>query len=132
MSAMAQIATIPRSVAATNGGWDEEVVSDLLALNYVRAVVFTNGQGRALRLNRRATVPDALAKVADLALAALAQTGAALDLGKLEVSACVYEHGIVLLAGSSSLRVAILADNGANLGSLLNNVKRIFRERPAP
>lgn len=131
MAAMAQIATISRSVSAPNAAWDEEVVSDLLALTYVRAVVFTNGQGRTLRLNRRATVPDGLAKIADLALAQLTQTGAALELGKLEVSACVYENGIMLLAGSSSLRVAVLADNGANLGSLLNNVKRIFRERQA-
>ena len=76
-------------------------------------------------------MPDGLAKIADLALAQLTQTGASLELGKLEVSACVYEHGMMLLAGSGSLRVAVLADNGANLGSLLNNVKRIFRERQA-
>ena len=129
---MAQIASISRSVAAPSVAWDEEVVNELLALNYVRAVAFTSGQGRALRVNRRATVPDTLAKIADLALAALTQAGAALDLGKLEVSACVYESGVMLLAGSGGVRVVVLADNGANLGSLLNNVRRIFRERQTP
>ncbi len=112
--------------------WDEEVLADLLATSYVRAVVFTNGQGRTLRMNRRATAPDALAKVADLALAALTQTGVALKLGRVEVSACVYEDGVVLLSGSQSVRVAVLADGGANLGTLLNHLRRIFPERRAP
>lgn len=108
--------------------WEAEVLNELLALQYVRAVVFTNGKGRTLRLNRRAAIPEGLAKSADLALAALTQTGAALQLGRLDVSACVYQDGVVILSGSGALRVAVLAEAGANLGTLLNHVRRIFRQ----
>lgn len=108
------------------------MLKEVLALPYVRAVVFTNGRGRALHVNRRRTTPEALAKVADVALAALSQAGAALQLGRLDVSACVYEEGVVVLSGAGSLRVAVLAEAGANLGTLLNQMRRIFRSEDAP
>lgn len=102
-----------------------------MALQYVRAVVVTNGQGRALHVNRRRSTPPGLAKLADLASAALLQAGAALQLGRLEVNAAVYQEGVLLLAGAGALRVAVLADAGANLGTLLNQVRRVFRKEEA-
>lgn len=108
--------------------WDEHVLSDLLALSYVRAVVFTNGKGRALHASHRVASIEGLAKIADLAQAALAQAGVALKLGQLEVSANIYEDGVVLLAGVGETRCAVLADAGANLGTLLNHARRLFRE----
>ncbi len=120
--------TATAAAATSSVTWEGEVLTELLALQYVRAVVFTNGRGHTLRLNRRATIPEGLAKSADLALAALNQTGVALQLGRLDVSACVYQDGVVILSGSGALRVAVLAEAGANLGTLLNHVRRIFRQ----
>jgi predicted regulator of Ras-like GTPase activity (Roadblock/LC7/MglB family) len=108
--------------------WDEDVLSDLLALPYVRGVVFTNGKGRAVHASHKLTSVDGLAKIGDLAQAALAQAGAALKLGALEVSACVYEDGVVLFSGVGETRCAVLADAGANLGTLLNHARRLFPE----
>jgi predicted regulator of Ras-like GTPase activity (Roadblock/LC7/MglB family) len=112
--------------------WSENILSDLLALQYVRAVALTNGKGRALQLNHRRAAPATLAKMADLALAALTQAGSALNIGEVEVNACVYQDGVLLLAGGGPVRAAVLADAGANLGTLLNQVRRIFRKEEAP
>jgi hypothetical protein len=97
----------------------------------VRAVLFTNGKGRALHVDGRDGHSPGLAKLADVAHAALARTGAALQLGRVEVSACIYKEGALLLAGSGKIRVAVLADAGANLGTLLNQVRRIFGKEEA-
>ncbi len=126
MSSVAQTKPIAGAVPSPPLTWDEEVLNELLALQYVRAVVFTDGKGRTLRMNGRAT-PDGLAKVADLALAALSQMGVALQLGRVDVSTCVYQDGVVILAGAGKLRVAVLTTAGANLGTLLNHMRRIFR-----
>lgn len=125
---MTQSIPLASSATVPSSAWNDEILRELLALQYVRAVVFTNGRGRALHVNRLRSTPPGLARVADLALASLAQAGSALQLGKLEVNACVYQEGVVLLAGTGALRVAVLADAGANLGTLLNQVRRLFRK----
>jgi hypothetical protein len=112
--------------------WNDEILRELLALQYVRAVAFTNGRGRALQVNEKRATPSGLAKLADLARAALTQAGDALQLGRVEVNACIYQEGVVLLAGTGAVRVAVLADAGANLGTLLNQVRRLFRQEETP
>lgn len=112
--------------------WNDDILRELLALQYVRAVVFTNGSGRALHVNRRRSTPAELAKVADLALGALERAGTALQLGRLEVNACVYQEGVVVSTSAGSMRAVVLADAGANLGTLLNQVRRLFRREETP
>jgi hypothetical protein len=124
---MSQSTNLARS-AADAPSWNEEVLSELSSLPYVRAVVFTDGRGGTLRVNRRRETVKGLAKLADLANAALTQAGASLELGSLEVGACVYEEGSLVLAGCGGVRVAVIADAGANLGALLNHVRRILRK----
>lgn len=126
---MSQAAFAMSAVTTSSTIWDDDVLSDLLALPYVRGVVFTNGKGRAVHASHRLAAVDGLAKIGDLAILALAQAGSALKLGTLEVSACVYEDGVVLLAGTGQTRCAVLADAGANLGTLLNHARRLFREQ---
>lgn len=128
---MTQATPLATATTPALAGWNEEILGELLTLHYVRAVVFTNGSGRAIQVNQRRAAPPQLAKVADLALAALTQTGSALQVGRLEVSANVYEEGVVVLAGAGALRVAVLTDSGANLGTLLNQVRRLFRQEEA-
>jgi len=124
---MSQAAIAVRAVKSSVS-WNDEVLKDLLALSYVRGVIFTNGKGRVIHANYEAAMVDGFAKIADLALAALGQTGVALKVGPLEVSACLYEQGVVLLSHGSAIRCAVLADAGANLGALLNHVRRLIRE----
>lgn len=128
------IQSTPLASASTPSAstWNDDILRELLALQYVRAVVFTNGSGRALHVNRRRSTPPGLAKVADVALAALSQAGTALQLGRLEVNACVYQEGVVVLTSAGPVRVAVLADAGANLGTLLNQVRRLFRKEETP
>jgi len=131
-SALTESRTAANTTSTTLTTWDEDVVNELIALPYVRAVVFTDGKGRTLRSNRRTTTPDDLARVADLALAAISRMGAALQLGRSEVNACVYQDGVLILSGSGKLQVAVLATAAANLGTLLNHTRRIFRQEQTP
>jgi hypothetical protein len=129
MTQSTPLASAPNLPTST---WNDDILRELLALQYVRAVVFTNGVGRVLHLNRRRATPPGLAKAADIALAALAQAGTALQLGRLEVNACVYQEGVVVLTSAGAVRVAVLADAGANLGTMLNQVRRLFRKEETP
>lgn len=106
--------------------WDGEVVADIASIDYVRAVVFTDGQGRIVdRLGRMELSRDE-AEVLDISLANLEQTGRALGMGELQVGVSIFASGIVLSATSRDLRVSVLAHGTANLGQLLSQVRRIF------
>jgi hypothetical protein len=125
---MTEPTVVASSAATSPSTWNGDVLTELLGLQSVRAVLFTNGKGHALHVTRRRPAPPELAKLVDLAHAALVQTGNALQLGRIEVSASVYHAGVLLLAGSGAVRVAVLADPGANLGALLNQVRRVLRK----
>jgi len=125
---MTEPTAVASSAATSPSTWNGDVLTELLGLQSVRAVLFTNGKGRTLHVSRRRPTPPELAKLVDLAHAALVQTGNALQLGRIEVSASVYQAGVLVLAGSDAVRVAVLADPGANLGALLNQVRRVLRK----
>ncbi|RYZ02659.1 MAG: hypothetical protein EOO73_30840 [Myxococcales bacterium] len=129
---MSQSTPLASAQALPAPTWNDEILRELLALQYVRAVAFTNGNGRALHVHRRRSTPAGLVKIADVALAALAQAGKSLQLGRLEVSASVYQEGVLVLTSAGAVRVAVLADAGANLGTLLNQVRRLLRKEETP
>ena len=112
----------------STGSWDAKVVGDLMSLGYTRAIVFTDCRGQVRHAVARSSAPEDIAEVADIALSMLARAGSALKLGALAVSACMYQEGTLILARSGKNQVAVLAEEHANLGQLLNHVRRIFNE----
>jgi hypothetical protein len=106
--------------------WDVHVLSDLTELTYTRAVVFTDGLGRVLHSVVRTEPPARLGELVDIAAGALAQLGGRLGLGTPGVSVCTFQSGVVILSRSEAARVAVLADEHANLGQLLNHVRHLF------
>jgi hypothetical protein len=106
--------------------WDAHVVADLADLAYTRAVVFTDGLGHILHSVTRTEPPARLGELVDIASGALAQFGGRLGLGAPGVCVCTFHQGVVILSRSDAARVAVLADEHANLGQLLNHVRHIF------
>ncbi|HTV25892.1 MAG TPA: hypothetical protein VMG12_44650 [Polyangiaceae bacterium] len=106
--------------------WDAHVLSDLTELTYTRAVVFTDGLGHVLHSVARTEPPARLGELVDIASGALAQFGGRLGLGAPGVCVCTFQHGVVILSRSEAARVAVLADEHANLGQLLNHVRHLF------
>jgi hypothetical protein len=109
--------------------WDASVLADLTDLTYTRAVVFTDGAGNVLHRVTRAEPPEAIGELVDIASGGLSQLGSQLGLGTPGVCVCTFHLGVVILSRSESTRVAVLADEHANLGQLLNHVRHIFRGR---
>lgn len=107
--------------------WDPQVLMDMLSLDYVLAVVFTDGNGLVLHSQVRADVPYQIGDITDIAIGALSRAGDALEIGPLGIAACLYRGGILVAARSNVTNVAVLAKANANLGQLLNQVRRIFR-----
>lgn len=109
--------------------WDACVLADLTDLTYTRAVVFTDGVGNVLYRVTRTESPEAIGELVDIASGGLSQLGSQLGLGTPGVCVCTFQLGVVILSRSESARVAVLADEHANLGQLLNHVRHIFRGR---
>jgi predicted regulator of Ras-like GTPase activity (Roadblock/LC7/MglB family) len=114
------------ALASGHPPWDEKVLTDLTDLAYTRAVVFTDGIGRVLYRVTRSDPPKRIGEVVDIASGGLSQMGSQLGLGTPGVCVCTFQSGVVILARSDSARVAVLADENANLGQLLNHVRQIF------
>jgi hypothetical protein len=106
--------------------WDSSVLTDLAELTYTRAVVFTDGLGHILHSVTRTEPPARLGELVDIASGALAQLGGRLGLGAPGVCVCTFSRGVVILSRSEAARVAVLADEHANLGQLLNHVRHLF------
>jgi hypothetical protein len=106
--------------------WDVNVLSDLTDLTYTRAVLFTDGIGRILHRVTRGEPPKRVGELVDIAAGGLTQMGNQLGLGAPGVCVCTFQSGVVILARSEVARVAVLADEHANLGQLLNHVRHIF------
>jgi predicted regulator of Ras-like GTPase activity (Roadblock/LC7/MglB family) len=116
-------------IEALAGGhppWDEKVLTDLTELAYTRAVVFTDGIGRVLHRATRSDMPTRVGEIVDIASGGLFQMGSQLGLGSPSVCVCTFQSGVVILARSEAARVAVLADENANLGQLLNHVRKLF------
>jgi hypothetical protein len=106
--------------------WDADVLADLAELAYTRAVVFTDGLGHILSIVTRTEPPARLGELVDIASGALGQFGSRLGLGAPGVCVCTFQRGVVILSRSDAARVAVLADEHANLGQLLNHVRHLF------
>jgi predicted regulator of Ras-like GTPase activity (Roadblock/LC7/MglB family) len=117
--------------ASIHAGLDQELLDELASLPYVKAVLITDEQ-RLLNVILGPTSPAPLTVSAALARGALERLGSALTLGSLQVSASVFDAGVVVLSCVGALGVAVLADAGANLGSLLNYLRRVHRSEVMP
>jgi hypothetical protein len=95
--------------------WDARVLTDLTDLSYTRAVVFTDGLGRVLHWVTRTEPPKWIGELVDITSGALSQFGSRLGLGAPGVCVCTFHTGM-----------AVLADETANLGQLLNHVRHLF------
>lgn len=113
-------------LAAAPTPWDARVLADLTDLTYTRAVVFTDGLGRVLHRVTRTDPPAWIGELVDIASGGLSQMGSQLGLGTPGVCVCTFQSGVVILSRSEAARVAVLADEHANLGQLLNHVRHIF------
>jgi hypothetical protein len=119
----------PLTESVLSGGgnpWDARVLTDLTNLSYTRAVVFTDGLGRVLHWVTRTEPPKWIGELVDITSGALSQLGSRLGLGTPGVCVCTFHMGVVILSRSETTRVAVLADETANLGQLLNHVRHIF------
>ncbi|HEX6242849.1 MAG TPA: hypothetical protein VFZ61_18175 [Polyangiales bacterium] len=101
-------------------------MADIAALNYVRVVVFTDGQGLIVHRQGGSELARDTSEYLDMSLAAMEQAGVALAMGELQVAVGVFASGTVISASSHGLRVNVLADGSANLGQLLSQVRRVF------
>lgn len=115
-----------RERASGQPAWDEEVVTDIAGLGYVRGVVFTDGQGQVVHRQGRLELTRDMSEYLDMSLASMEQSGLALAMGELQVGVCMFSSGTVISAASQGLRVSVLADGSANLGQLLTQVRRVF------
>jgi hypothetical protein len=111
---------------AETAPWDAHVLADLTELSYTRAVVFTDGLGGILHSVTRTEPPEAIGELVDIASGGLSQLGTQLGMGTPGVCVCTFNMGMVILSRSETTRVAVLADEHANLGQLLNHVRHIF------
>jgi hypothetical protein len=114
------------ALSAGDTPWDADVLAELTDLAYTRAVVFTDGIGRVLHRVTRGVPPKRVGELVDIAAGGLSQMGNQLGLGTPGVCVCTFQSGVVILARSEGARVAVLADEHANLGQLLNHVRHIF------
>lgn len=136
---MANVSTLVVNHAAAQAGssaespalWNDGVLAALCALSAVRVVVFTNQQGLVIHTVGRAPLADKLGKVIDVAAGALSKTGERLELGQLRIGVSIYDQGVIVLARSAKLNVGVIAEAEANLGALLNHVRRIFVQEGA-
>jgi hypothetical protein len=114
------------AVSAASPPWDARVLADLADLTYTRAVVFTDGLGRILHRVTRTDPPEWVGELIDIASGGLSQMGSQLGVGSPTVCVCMFQSGVVILSRCEVARVAVLADEHANLGQLLNHVRHLF------
>lgn len=108
--------------------WDENVVDDLVALPYVRVVVFTNRQGGLVHRVGRIAVSAEVCEQLDLAIATIERTGDALGIGASTILVATFRGATMVTATTTTLNAIALADPGANLGQLLTYMRRAFPE----
>lgn len=111
---------------SVHASWDEDVVADIAGFDYVRAVVFTDGQGVIMHRLGRLSLTRELAESLDMSLACMQQTGLALGVGELQIGVGIFETGTTIAASARGVRVTVLAESNANLGQLLSQMRRVF------
>jgi len=95
------------------------------------AVLRTDGHGNVIRIHgptRDAAVD--LAEAIDIAIAAIARLAENRDeLGRFQTAVLLYDKGTVFCGQfASGEAIALLASSNANLGLLLNQVRRLISE----
>jgi hypothetical protein len=110
--------------------WDPDAVDALARADNVWIVQVTDGRGHSVRQVCRREGYEGASEVSaslDVALHAVATCGERLHFGELELSAQIFSGGLLVAArGPSGAAVSALASPHANLGQLLNHLRRIL------
>jgi predicted regulator of Ras-like GTPase activity (Roadblock/LC7/MglB family) len=109
--------------------WDPRVLSEILATGYTEAVVVIDQHGQVIQRYFERELPSSLGELSELALATQSRFGDHFSLGSLRMSATVHDQGILVCGRGNEHHVLLLASKLANLGQLLNFVRRFFRAR---
>jgi len=106
--------------------WDATEFDALAAVDYVWFVEVTDGRGHSLRRSGRREATAAASVAIDTAMHAMSQCGAHLQIGDLGVSAQIFSGGLLVTSRfQNSATLVALASPQANLGQVLNHVRRI-------
>jgi hypothetical protein len=110
----------------SNIPWDPRVLSEILATGHTQALVVIDHQGRVVQRYLARELTSSLVELSELVLAAQLRFGQHLSLGQPRLSMTVHERGVLVCGTSREHHVLLLASELANLGQLVNFVRRFF------
>ncbi len=123
---MGLAATVIEGQVPGGEAWSRRALRDLLSVPRVKGVLVSDGAGNCIESEGRSL--DTNAVVVDILIGAVVRATTDLGIGGPQLMATLCKEGVLVVGCGPAVRVAVLADNEANLGSLLNHVRRIFSE----